>query len=200
MPYTTYGLLRAQRSHRISSPSIAATVDTGRPNACNGCHLDRTLAWSADKLSSWYGAPPASLNVEEQTVASSLLLLLKGDAGQRALAAWSMGWTAAQDASGTAWEVPFLSLVLNDPYDAVRLIAARSLRTFDGFQSVDLPVTAAPKQRIAISRRVAELWGQSHPRGRAGGRLLFTDRETLDLDAIARIMARRDDRRVNLRE
>jgi hypothetical protein len=200
MPYTTYGLLRAQRSHRISSPSVAATVDTGRPNACNGCHLDQTLAWSADKLAAWYAVPPVPLDAEQRTVAASLLLLLKGDAGQRALVAWSMGWTPAQEASGTAWEVPFLALALNDPYDAVRLIVARSLRTFEGFQSVDLQVTAPPTQRIAASRHVAELWGQSDHHDRAAGRLLFKDRETLDLDAIARIMARRDDRRVNLRE
>src|SRR6185295_6427808 len=32
MPYTSYGLLRALRSHRISSPTAAATVQTGRPN------------------------------------------------------------------------------------------------------------------------------------------------------------------------
>src|SRR5262249_9552034 len=41
MPYTTYGLLRALRSHQISSPTVQASVDTGRPNACNLCHLDK---------------------------------------------------------------------------------------------------------------------------------------------------------------
>jgi hypothetical protein len=47
MPYTTYGLLKTIRSHQISSPSVAASLQTGRPNACNLCHLDRTLAWTA---------------------------------------------------------------------------------------------------------------------------------------------------------
>jgi formate-dependent nitrite reductase cytochrome c552 subunit len=47
MPYTSYGLLKALRSHQISSPSVTASVQTGRPNACNACHLDKTLGWTA---------------------------------------------------------------------------------------------------------------------------------------------------------
>jgi len=33
MPYTTYGLLRALRSHQVSSPSVKTAVVTGRPDA-----------------------------------------------------------------------------------------------------------------------------------------------------------------------
>ena len=47
MPQTTYGLLRAMRSHQITIPRVQDDVDAGRPNACNLCHLDRTLAWTA---------------------------------------------------------------------------------------------------------------------------------------------------------
>src|SRR4029453_3531650 len=43
MPFTTYGLLKTVRTHQISSPSVKATLETGRPNACNLCHLDKTL-------------------------------------------------------------------------------------------------------------------------------------------------------------
>src|SRR5437899_7030654 len=83
MPYTTYGLLKTIRSHQISSPSVKATLDTGRPGACNLCHLDKTLAWTAEHLEQWYGTPKPQLGDEEQSVAASLLWLLKGDAGQR---------------------------------------------------------------------------------------------------------------------
>ncbi|HQU45192.1 MAG TPA: cytochrome c3 family protein, partial [Pirellulales bacterium] len=57
MPHTTYGLFKAIRSHQISSPGVATTVATGRPTACNLCHLDQTLSWSAENLSAWYGQP-----------------------------------------------------------------------------------------------------------------------------------------------
>ena len=49
MPYTSYGLMRAIRSHTVTSPSVRETVDVGRPNACNLCHLDRTLAWTGGR-------------------------------------------------------------------------------------------------------------------------------------------------------
>ena len=57
MPYTTYGLLKTVRSHQIGNPSVKATLDTGRPNACNLCHLDKTLAWTAEYLEQWYRIP-----------------------------------------------------------------------------------------------------------------------------------------------
>jgi hypothetical protein len=71
MPNTTYGLLKATRSHRISSPSVAETLKAGRPNACNLCHLDQTLKWTEEKLAEWFGqtAEPAG---EETPVALSV--------------------------------------------------------------------------------------------------------------------------------
>ncbi|MCA9691844.1 MAG: hypothetical protein KC636_19745, partial [Myxococcales bacterium] len=39
MPYTTYGLLRALRSHLVDSPTVRVSLESGRPNACNLCHL-----------------------------------------------------------------------------------------------------------------------------------------------------------------
>src|SRR5205814_10303265 len=117
MPHTTYGLLKALRSHQISVPSVAVTLDTGRPNACNLCHLDKTLQWTAARLQQWYGTPPPRLSDEQQTIAASLPWMLKRDAGQRALTAWSMGWAPARQASGQSWMPPYLGLLLDDPYD-----------------------------------------------------------------------------------
>ena len=129
MPYTTYGLLRALRSHQISSPTVAASVNTGRPSACNLCHMDKTLRWTSEYLEQWYRTPSVALNRDEQQVSASLLWVLRGDAGQRALVAWSMGWKPAQQASGTAWMPPFLAGLMDDPYEAVRFVASRSIRT-----------------------------------------------------------------------
>ena len=55
MPHTTYGLLKAIRSHKIDSPSVQASLATGRPNACNLCHLDKSLAWTQDALERGWG-------------------------------------------------------------------------------------------------------------------------------------------------
>ena len=62
MPYTTYGLLKTIRSHTIGSPSVAETLNAGRPNACNLCHVDKTLRWTSDALATL--VRPASGDVD----------------------------------------------------------------------------------------------------------------------------------------
>lgn len=174
MPFTTYGLLKTIRSHQISSPSVESTLATGRPNACNLCHLDKTLAWTAEYLNQWYGVAKPALGEDESSVAASVLVLLKGDAGQRAIVAESMGWPAAQDASGRAWLAPYLALTARDSYDAVRYIAARSQRTLPPFRREELP--------------------------RNNPQLLIRADGTFDADVVNRLVRARDNRRVFYRE
>ncbi len=157
MPHTTYGLLRAMRSHQISVPRIKDTLDTGRPNACNLCHLDRTLAWTAAALYQWFGTRLPSLNQEQQTIAASVLDLSRGEAGVRALTAWSMGWSAAQAASGSAWMAPFLIELLNDEYAAVRYIAYRSLRQIKGFAGFQYDYLGSEESRWAAQKIARQL-------------------------------------------
>ena len=86
------------------------------------------------------------LSEDEQTVAASLLWLLRGDAGQRALAAWSMGWAPARQASGTGWMAVPLAMLLNDPYDAVRFIAQRSLALAARFRGLPVRFSRAARR------------------------------------------------------
>jgi len=174
MPYTTYGLLKTIRSHQISSPSVQSTLETGRPNACNLCHLDKTLAWTAASLQDWYRTPTPTLTDDEQSIAATVLTLLKGDAGQRAIVAQSMGWAPAQLASGAAWMAPYLALMQQDSYDAVRHIATRSRATLPAFRRDALP--------------------------RGNHALLLNDDGTFDADAVNRLVRARDNRRITYRE
>ena len=66
MPYTSYGLLRAIRSHTVTSPSVRESVEIGRPNACNLCHVDRTLAWSTIWESGTVNRSPTSATTNGQ--------------------------------------------------------------------------------------------------------------------------------------
>jgi hypothetical protein len=81
MPYTTYGLLKAIRSHTVDSPTVQATLATGRPNACNQCHLDKTFAWAAKSLEKHYGIEPPRLSEQQKTIAASVLLGAQGRRG-----------------------------------------------------------------------------------------------------------------------
>ncbi|MGI8890549.1 MAG: multiheme c-type cytochrome [Chthoniobacterales bacterium] len=141
MPHTTFGLLHAMRSHQVSVPNVRESVEVGRPNACNLCHLDRTLAWTADKLQTWYQQPVPELSEDDKTISAAVQWLVKGDAGQRALLAWGMGWEPAQKASGRDWLYPYLTYSMLDPYAAVRFDAWKSLQTLPGFSDFKFTYT-----------------------------------------------------------
>jgi len=54
MPKLVMGIDRVVRTHRISSPTNPAIVASGGLNACNLCHVDRSLQWTLDELRSHY--------------------------------------------------------------------------------------------------------------------------------------------------
>ncbi|MCH2171705.1 C cytochrome precursor [Myxococcota bacterium] len=201
MPHTTYGLLKAIRSHQIDSPSVQDNLDTGRPNACNLCHLDQTLAWTAGELPRWGTLEEAVLDEDESRYAAGVLWALRGDAGVRALVAWHFGWAPAQAASGTDWMVPFLAELLTDPYDAVRFIAGRSLRTVPGHEDNEFDFVARVRERSAVQERVFEQWRRDgSPLRGPRDALMLDDEGGLAREAFNRLLAARDRRDVALLE
>jgi predicted CXXCH cytochrome family protein len=50
MPRVVMGIDRFVRTHRISSPTDRRVLAIAAPNACNLCHLDRSIAWTVDAL------------------------------------------------------------------------------------------------------------------------------------------------------
>ena len=50
MPRVTMGIDRYVRSLRSSSPTDRVMLAAAAPNACNLCHLDRTIGWTLDEL------------------------------------------------------------------------------------------------------------------------------------------------------
>jgi len=202
MPYTTWGLMKALRSHEVSSPDVRASVAVGRPNACNLCHLDRTLAWAADELEAGWGVPRPELDEDQRTIAASVLWLLTGDAGQRALMAWHLGWEPARETAGTDWLPPYLAQLLLDPYDAVRYRAHRSLRTLPGYEDVPYDFVGPMEMREAARVEVHERWkaaGQGASRAEEGP-LLMNVAGGIVRREFNRLFAARNDRPVYLSE
>ena len=196
MPYTSYGLLRALRSHQISSPNVSVTLSTGRPDACNQCHMDRTLAWTSQYLTKWYGAESPELTNEQQTISAAVLWLLRGDAGQRALMAWTLGWRPAQEAAGVTWMAPFLGQLLDDPYEAIRFIAGRSLQSLPGFQNFKYNFLL-PTDIQAGVMNVMRTW---HGTARTDPQLLLNANGSVNVDIVKQLKERRDDRPMFMRE
>ncbi|MBI3416815.1 MAG: C cytochrome precursor [Verrucomicrobia bacterium] len=199
MPYTSYGLLKALRSHQISSPSVKATLQSERPNACNLCHLDKTLAWTAQNLSAWYKTPPQDLPLEEKTISASVLGALKGDAGQRALIAWHMGWKPALTVSQDSWQAPYLAMLLADPYPAVRCIAGRSLNRLPGFGDFAYDYVAGTGKLIRASEQALEQW-QKTAKPIPDAPQLLTKNGRLEDETVETLFKSRNNRVVELQE
>ena len=129
LPYAPYFLCLARcaiRNHRISSPKCGKpSVQSGHPNACNLCHLDKTLQWTSEHLTDWYDQPPVELNASQQDdcgVGLQMLLKWRCSPTHRDRLAHGLGTGA--------WKLPEKTgnrhcspSVLQDPYSAVRFVA-----------------------------------------------------------------------------
>jgi len=194
MPHTTVGLMNVMRAHRIDSPSAEVSHRTGRPNACNLCHLDHTLAQVAETLSTWYGQqPPAGLN--DDAAAAAVEWLIAGDAVQRAVAAWHMGYEPARRASGAHWQAPLLAQLLTDPYGAVRYVAGHSLSTLPGYADFDYDFVADQAHRMAAKNRAVAMHEPV-----AAPRATLVSAEGLDQARLRSMAERRDDSPVTVNE
>ncbi|HUS35924.1 MAG TPA: cytochrome c3 family protein [Verrucomicrobiae bacterium] len=157
MPFTTYGLLKGIRSHQITSPDATIARDTGRPGACAGCHLDKSAEWLARAQANWYGQKIPNFTEDEKELPASVMMALNGDAGQRALTAFAMGWNDAQSASGgPTWLAPYLGQLMDDPYPAVRYIAHRSLLTLSQYKNFAFDFSPDPSRRPSVAAQIHE--------------------------------------------
>ena len=140
------------------------------------------------------------LDEEQREVAASVRWILTGDAGLRMLAAWSFGWSAAQEASGTDWMAPYLGRLLDDPYYVVRFNAARSLGALGGYGGVLKGYDHLSGASLAAPfvDSVRAVW-QARYTGGARQPVLMGARG-LDLDRFRKLYARRDDRMVFIHE
>lgn len=200
MPHTDYGLLKSIRSHYIDSPDTANSLKTGRPMACNLCHLDKSLGWSADHLQAWYGVDKPVMNEDEQTVAASVLWALRGDPGVRALIASGMDWAPAREISGGDWMAPVLGILMDDSYDAVRYIAARTLKDIDGFEEFEFDPIPRPHERPAVAPVVSRLYRERNVPDINMINFLVMPHGVLEPDEIQSLIEQRDNTPLTLYE
>ncbi|MCA9698752.1 MAG: hypothetical protein KC431_14595, partial [Myxococcales bacterium] len=196
MPHTVYGLTKAIRSHQISVPSVEETVDFGRLNACNGCHVDRSLSWTAAALRRDWGIDTRAdaLLYEGPERAAAVEALVRGDAGQRALAAWALGWAPAQRVAGSDWMAPLLLRALQDDYAAVRWVALRSLHSLPDYGDLGWAVSDGIDGQTLET--FEDRWRGS-PREDAA---IYMTGAGFDREGWQADHARRDERVVDLRE
>ncbi len=204
MPHTTYALFNGIRSHEVKSPRLEGSAEHGVPNACNLCHMDKTLAWTQEHLTSRYGYEPLSLSGEQEKIAAGVLWMIKGHAAQRVIAAWHMGWEPAQEVSGVDWIAPLLLPLLNDPYPVVRYVASRSLDSVWPEKGVTttLPYDfmAPAGERDAVYRSHREFLGENMPVLEPNPAILVGKDGNTQQAALERMLKERNDRSVTIKE
>jgi Flp pilus assembly protein TadD len=55
MPTRNYMVVDPRLDHSLRIPRPDLTEKLGAPNACNGCHADRSAGWAAQSMDRWYG-------------------------------------------------------------------------------------------------------------------------------------------------
>ncbi|MBX9788839.1 MAG: hypothetical protein K2Y37_07970 [Pirellulales bacterium] len=200
MPHTSYALHKAIRNHRIDSPVVDNTVGA-RMNACNLCHLDRTLAWTAEWLDKWYGRKSVTSTDDDRELAVVVRWLLEGNAAQRIVTAWHLGWQPAREASGDDWVAPYLAELLVDPYEAIRFVAQRQLARFGLDSHLSYDFLASAPERTTAAQRLIQTW-ELQPSGarRTDAELLLGVDGHVDRQAWQEHLGRRDNRAVHIEE
>ena len=140
MPKMVYGVLEIHRTHRIHNPAPADAARHARPDACTGCHLDRSLVWAASASRAWWGrgradrypAPTARADGAPVQVADGVAALLAGDPVQRVVAARLASRRDTPVAlTDRAFLWPLLLTGMGDAYPTVRYFSRNSLLELD---------------------------------------------------------------------
>ena len=129
MPRVVYGVMSVHPTHEITVPDPRLTSSLLVPNACNQCHLDRSVNWAVTESKRlWptrFAQALASLDPQFD-LPEGPRALFAGDALTRALMAEALagGGPVRPDAS---WASAWLVEALQDNYAIVRFFAAGGL-------------------------------------------------------------------------
>jgi len=129
MPRVVYGVMSVHPTHEITVPDPRKTIAQAVPNACNQCHLDKSVNWAlsaAAKLwPSRFGGAKQSAD-QDFNLPEGVRALFAGDALTRAVAAEALGG-GGPVRPDRRWAGPFLVEAFADDYPVVRFFAANAL-------------------------------------------------------------------------
>lgn len=126
MPEVVYGVQTIHKTHKITTPEPVLTAEKGVPNACNQCHVDKSVNWSIEQTRALWPARyarSAAIRDGDFDLSEAVRGLFTGDALTRALMA-----DALSKHANPAWREPFLIEAFSgDNYPIVRFFAANGL-------------------------------------------------------------------------
>ena len=126
MPQVVYGVMSFHPTHDITVPHPETTATQGVPNACNQCHIDRSVNWAIAQSKALWPARYKDAQTSSDTQfddAEGVRELFAGDALTRAMAANALSEHSAPD-----YYLPFLSEAFAaENYPIVRFFAANGM-------------------------------------------------------------------------
>jgi predicted CXXCH cytochrome family protein len=155
MPPVVYGVMSFHPTHDISIPNPELTATQAVPNACNVCHVDRSVNWAITESKRIWPARYANAKPSTDPMfneAEGPRMLFAGDALTRALAANAMGGDSPVRRDPN-WTGPYLlEAVMNDNYPIVRYFAANGLASINaGIPKPDYLATDETRRALAAS-------------------------------------------------
>jgi len=203
MPTTVYMGVDARHDHGMRVPRPDLSLSSGTPNACNGCHQDRTPQWAAEQVAGWYGARPqvahyatalAAGRARARGAAADLMALVR-DAEQpliaRATALAALGAYPDRRVPGE------LRRAVGSPQPMLRLAALDALELMGpGQNHLALPLLWDERRavRVEAARLLAPVPRDSLP-GQVQAKL---DQEVAAYIEVQRFNAERPEAQVNL--
>lgn len=146
MPTTTYMQIDPRHDHSLRVPRPDQSRALGVPNACNGCHVERDVAWAEAAVRKWLGREARGFQRHAEAFAAasagaldagSRLRAVAGDAEQPAIVRASA--LARLDAASGEASAEQLVRAAADPDPLIRLGALEGL------------ATAAPDRAVAAA-------------------------------------------------
>jgi len=135
MPRINEGLQDVVRTHMIFSPNRRDMIESNHPNACNLCHVEKSIRWTRAALQEWYGTSFADRVIAgaypEPAAAVGLGWLRSESEAVRLVAVDALLRQRAE------WALPELLERLDDEFLLNRQFARKGLEEMLGIQLSD---------------------------------------------------------------
>jgi predicted CXXCH cytochrome family protein len=162
MPERTYMVVDARRDHGFRVPRPDLSVKIGTPNACNGCHADRSAKWAASAAAKWWGTDRAAEPHWAETIhaargwkvgAGERLVALAGDRSVPAIVRATAVTLLPRDAGAAASDA--IQVALNDDDPLVRLAAIGLLDAVDPMPRMQIGWRHLDSRELALRMEAA---------------------------------------------
>ena len=174
MPQRNYMVIDARADHSMRVPRPDLSLKLGTPNACTGCHADRTADWATQAVTEWY--PKSHDRGPHYGEALHAAVTGSADAAER-LSALAADTSQPGIVRATAidylrnyaqpQQLPLIETLLNDKDPLIRAAAVRFLEATDlrtrvdqGWLLLDDPDRVV---RLDATHILAPLWRQQLP-------------------------------------